>query len=174
MTSHTTASGETTQPTDLDRAVDDLLEDARQLRAAALRFEESPDDTDRRYADELAQVLSILDVDLTLARATFAAARAHDEGTADTSVITATAAVRGWLQEARVQARLAGMEARDRNADLVGRLDHVGVEARRGAERIGEVVENDTDEIRLMAGRSVNLVSEIFAEAVDAFRGRRS
>jgi len=159
--------------TRLDQSVDDLLEDSRQLRSAALQLEAAPAE-DRRYADEVAQLLSILDVDLTLAKASLTADRVQSEQDATVVLDTATSVVRRWMDEAVLQADLAGMEIGDLSAALGDRLERVGAEARRGAERIAELVDHDADQVRLMASQSVNSVREVFADAARSVRHRLS
>ena len=136
---------------DLDEAVDRLLGDVREVRAATAVLDASASQAEERYADEVAAALSSLRLDISLARAALIARNSEASEPVQRALGEVATAARGWLGELAVQSRLAQMEARDVADGYVDRLDHVRSETTRAVELLGTHLSGDVADTRRVA-----------------------
>lgn len=155
----------------LEEAVAALVEDAREVRAAATVFEGSAAEAEQRYADEVATTLAEMELDLSIARAALDAQLADSTEELHRSVQDAADAGRTWLDELKVQSGLARMEARDRAGIMVRRIDQSSNAVRRAGSRVMDAVEGDLGEMRQIALDGIGEVRRALADTAGALRG---
>ena len=155
----------------LERAVATLVEDARAVRAAATVFEGSAARSEQRYADEVATTLASMELDLSMARAALDAELADDAEELNRSVQEAADAGRTWLDELKVQSRLARMEARDRAGVLVQHIDKSSAALRHAGSRVVDAAAGDVDDLRQIALDGIGEVRRALGDTAAALRG---
>lgn len=155
----------------LERAVSALVEDAREVRAAATVFEARAEHAEQRYADEVATSLASLELDLSIARAALDAQLADDAEELNRSMQVAADAGRTWLDELKIQSRLARMEARDRAGVLAEHIDHSSAAVRRAGSRVIEAVSGDVEELRQITLDGIGDVRRALSDTAAALRG---
>ncbi len=173
MTMSNDTSTSTTTPDNFTIALDRLLQDAREVRAAADLYE-ADDDVESGYGDEVAQVLGTMELDLTIARAALTARQAGTSEGLQDAVDQVIEAARHWLQDASVQAELGRMELRDRSDSLNHALDRARGEAARTVDRVGDAVGVDLNETRRAAVESISSIRHAVSDAVTSLRTRRT
>ena len=136
---------------ELDAAVDRLLDDVRDLRAATAVLDGTATEAEARYAEEVAAALSALRLDISLARAALAARDAETTEPVGTALGEVASAASGWLGELAVQTRLAQMDVRDVADGYVARLDRVRAETTRAVELLATHLTGDVGETRKLA-----------------------
>ncbi len=160
------------QPTDalLERSVGHLVDDARDVRAAATLLAGSAPDMQQRYADDVATSLATLELDLGVARATLDARQADSTEDIHRAMREVETAARTWLDELALQSRLARMEARDATGRLAQKIARAEGEASRAATRLSDTVESDLEQIRRVALHGIGEIRSVLADAASAVR----
>lgn len=160
----------TDNDTEFSRAIDALMSDARSVRAAVTVYD-GGSGASQRYADEVAEALSTMELDLAIARASLAARVADSSDGLEAAVHDVTEAARRWLDDSAVQSQLARMDLRDRADIAAHRLDRAGAEVRRAGSRVADVVGTDLNEMRKMALSSITSLRDTVSDAATALRG---
>lgn len=163
----------TTAPDNFAIAVNRLLDDARQVRAAAALYEADGDDGDQ-YGNEVAEVLGTMELDLTIARAALAARQAETTEGLQDAVDKVIEAARHWVEDASVQTKLGRMELRDRSDAVTHALDRARGEALRTVDRVGDAVGVDLAETRRTAVKSIGSIRHAVTDAVASLRTERT
>lgn len=154
----------------LGNAVAALVRDAREVRASATALAADASGTEQRYVDEVATALASMELDLSIARAALDARTADSADELHESMAEASGAAHAWLDELRIQSRLARMDARDR-ADVVSRgLDRAGSGIRHAVSRVGDTLEDDVDRMRKVVLSGIGEVRQALSEAATALR----
>jgi hypothetical protein len=163
----------TTTQTDiqpLDAAVDRLLVDARDARAAVAVLDGSNEEAAQRYSDQVAEVLANMQRDLRLARSSLAARQASTAEDIRRAMDDVTDAATAWIEEMNVRANLARMEMRDRAESTSHRMDRATAEVKRAVERVGESVQGDLSDARRVAIHAVRGVRDALTDAAAGLR----
>ena len=164
-----------TTPDNFTIAVNRLLDDAREVRAAATRYEADGDgDGDDQYGNEVAEVLGTMELDLTIARAALAARQADTTEGLQDAVDKVIEAARHWVEDASVQTKLGRMELRDRSDAVTHALDRARGEALRTVDRVGDAVGVDLAETRRTAVKSIGSIRHAVTDAVASLRTERT
>lgn len=151
---------------ELELAVERLLSEARNARAAVAVLDGSSDEDAARFADSVATTLASMELDLRIARAALTARRSEQADDLGQSIREVVDAAHTWYDDAAVQAALARMELRDQSQGLALRLERATAAAKEISDDLAAKFGNDLDTMRRTASDAIRSIRGVLGDVV--------
>ena len=125
---------------------------------------------DEEVAEVIEGTLTVMELDLQVARAAVAVRRAATAEAVQRPLTDLGLAIRRWGDELAVQSRLGGMDLDDRIGEVFSRLERAASSGRAAASRAGEELGEDLEELREAALDTLHDTRRVLGELVGSLR----